>query len=101
MRRPPYSGPSDERFQALRGVMEDEWTPGLADLLGSQPSDLPLIWGADFPLGPKTSDGADSYVLCEINVSSVFPIPDEAPDALAETLLKRLQAARRARAINA
>jgi hypothetical protein len=42
-------------------------------------------------LGPKTPLGHDTYVLCEINVSSVFPIPDEAPDALADTLLRRLE----------
>jgi hypothetical protein len=29
-------------------------------------------------LGPPGADGTDSYVLGEINVSSVFPIPDEA-----------------------
>ena len=33
--------------------------------------------GADFLLGERTPRGADTYVLCEINVSSVFPIPDE------------------------
>jgi hypothetical protein len=51
---------------------------------------LPVIWDADFLLGPKGEDGGDSYVLCEINASSVFPIPDEAADHLAETTLRRL-----------
>jgi hypothetical protein len=74
--------------------MEGDWTPGLAQLLDIPPADLPVIWDADFLLGPRTASGEDSYVLCEINVSSVFPFPDEAPDALAQTTLKRLAAAR-------
>ena len=90
-----YSGPDDERFQRLRAVMEGDWTPGMARMLGIEIADLPVIWDADFLLGPKTPDGRDTYVLCEINVSSVFPIPDEAPDALAETLIGRLETARR------
>ena len=90
-----YSGPDDDRFQRLRAVMEGDWTPGMARSLGIEMLDLPVIWDADFLLGPKTPDGQDTYVLCEINVSSVFPIPDEAPDALAETLIGRLETARR------
>lgn len=90
-----YSGPADPRFQRLRALMEREWTPGLSRLLDIAPDDLPVIWDADFLLGPKDGEGADSYVLCEINVSSVFPIPDEAPDALASTLLERLSTSRR------
>jgi glutathione synthase/RimK-type ligase-like ATP-grasp enzyme len=87
-----YSGPDDPRFQRLRGLMEREWTPGLAELLDIAPDALPVIWDADFLLGPKTPSGDDSYVLCEINVSSVFPMPDEAPDALARTTRERLAA---------
>ncbi len=89
-----YSGPDDPRFQRLRGLMEGDWTPGLAQRLEIDPDLLPVIWDADFLLGPRTPDGDDSYVLCEINVSSVFPIPDEAPDVIAETLTRRLDAAR-------
>jgi hypothetical protein len=96
-----YSGPDDVRFQHLRGVMEADWTPGLARLLEIAPTDLPVIWDADFLLGPKTAAGEDSYVLCEINASSVFPFPDEAPDVLVETTLKRLAAARQTRATEA
>lgn len=88
-----YSGPADARFQKLRASMEADWTPAMARRLHIDPSDLPVIWDADFLLGPKTADGGDSYVLCEINASSVFPIPDEAPDALARTMLSRLAAA--------
>jgi len=89
-----YSGPDDGRFQTLRASMENDWTPAMARLLEIEISDLPVIWDADFLLGPKTPHGLSTYVLCEINVSSVFPIPDEAPDGIAETLMQRLQAAR-------
>ena len=89
-----YSGADDVRFQRLRGVMEGDWTPGLARLLDIAPGELPVIWDADLLLGPKTAAGEDTYVLCEINVSSVFPFPDDAPDILAATTLNRLAAAR-------
>jgi Domain of unknown function (DUF6815) len=85
-----YSGPGDARFQDLRAILEHEWIPQMADLLALSPDDLPVIWDADFLLGPKNAAGRDSYVLCEINASSVFPIPEEAPDAIAATLLDRL-----------
>lgn len=86
-----YSGPDDPRFQRLRARMEDDWTPGLVRTLGLQPDDLPVIWDADFLLGPRDAVGEDNYVLCEINVSSVFPMPDEGPAALAGTLRDRLE----------
>ena len=86
-----YSGLDDKRWQGLRKVMENDWTPGMARLLQIETDDLPIIWDADFLFGPKGPDGQDTYVLCEINVSSVFPIPDEAPDALVGTLLRRFK----------
>lgn len=89
-----YTGPDDPRFQRLRTLMAREWTPGLAQRLDIAPDALPVIWDADFLLGPRTPAGDDTYVLCEINVSSVFPVPDEAPDALAKTTLRRLADAR-------
>jgi hypothetical protein len=90
-----YSGPDDPRFQRLRAAMEADWTPGLTRLLAIAPDDLPVIWDADFLLGPRTADGHDSYVLCEINASSVFPIPEEAPAALAKLTLDRLSSRRK------
>jgi len=51
-----------------------------------------MIWDADFMLGPQDRDGADTYVLGEINVSSVFPIPDEAPVEIARRVADRLRA---------
>jgi hypothetical protein len=92
-----YSGPADPRFQRLRALMEREWTPGLCRALAIAPDDLPVIWDADFLLGPRTEAGDDSYVLCEINANSVFPVPDEAPDALAALTLERLRMTRAGR----
>ncbi|EJN12386.1 hypothetical protein PMI42_04273 [Bradyrhizobium sp. YR681] len=48
------------------------------------------IWDADFLYGPRDASGADTYVLCEINASSCFAIPDEAPAAIARTVKLRL-----------
>lgn len=85
-----YSGAEDARFQRLRAQMEQEWVPGLLQTLGIALDALPVIWDADFLLGPRTAAGEDSYVLCEINVNSVFPIPAEAPAVIAKTVLNRL-----------
>ncbi len=95
-RAPPrlYSGPDDERFQRLRRQLEADWIPRMTDLLGLAPDDLPVVWDADFLLGAKDAAGEDTYVLCEINASSVYSIPDEAHDALAATTLRRLADAR-------
>jgi hypothetical protein len=84
-----YSGPDDPRFQRLRALMQDVWTPRLAEILGLGPADLPAIWDADFLLGPPDDAGEDSYVLCEINASCVSPMPDTAPAAIARTLAAR------------
>jgi len=70
--------------------MEDEWTPQLTSLLNIPRRDLPMIWDADFMLGPTGADGADRYVLGEINVSSVFPMPNEAPAEIARRVAGRL-----------
>jgi hypothetical protein len=86
-----YTSNSDPRFQRLRRLMEDEWTPQLTSLLNIAQGDLPMIWDADFMLGPRGADGNDSYVLGEINASSVFPIPDEAPAEIARRVADRLQ----------
>jgi len=58
-------------------------------VLGIERGALPIIWDADFLYGPHDALGTDSYVLCEINVSSCFAIPDEAPAAIAKLVLER------------
>jgi hypothetical protein len=80
-------GADAEPFQVLRTKMEAEWTPQMMEVLGIDPASLPIIWDADFLYGPRTASGEDSYVLCEINVSSVFAIPDQAPAAIARLAL--------------
>ena len=70
--------------------MENEWMPQMMQMLAIDEASLPIIWDADFLYGPRDASGADSYVLCEINVSSCFAIPDEAPDIIAETVRARL-----------
>jgi hypothetical protein len=87
-------GADAEPFQALRAKMEAEWTPQMMEVLRIDAASLPIIWDADFLYGPRTASGEDSYVLCEINVSSVFAIPEQAPAAIARLALGRLQAAR-------
>jgi uncharacterized protein DUF6815 len=82
-------------FQALRAKMEAEWTPQMMATLGIDAGSLPIVWDADFLYGPRTASGEDTYVLCEINVSSVFAIPDQAPAAIARLTLSRLQRARK------
>jgi hypothetical protein len=85
-------GPDAAPFQALRAKMENEWTPAMMSVLGIDVASLPIIWDADFLYGPRTLSGDDTYVLCEINVSSVFAIPDQAPAAIARLAKERLLA---------
>jgi Domain of unknown function (DUF6815) len=84
-------GPDAPQFQALRRKMEEEWTPQMMQVLGLDAGSLPIIWDADFLYGPRNEAGEDTYVLCEINVSSCFAIPDEAPPAIARLALHRLR----------
>jgi hypothetical protein len=88
-------GADAEPFRGLREKMEAEWTPQMLEMLGIDTASLPIIWDADFLYGPRTASGEDSYVLCEINVSSVFAIPDQAPAAIAHLASKRLQSGRK------
>lgn len=85
-------GPDAAPFQLLRTKMEADWTPQMMATLGIDAASLPIIWDADFLYGPRNAVGEDTYVLCEINVSSVFAIPDQAPAAIARLTLKRLEA---------
>jgi hypothetical protein len=91
---------SAQQFQALRTKMESEWTPQMMRLLGIDAGSLPIIWDADFLYGPRDASGRDTYVLCEINVSSVFPFPEQAPAEIARLALARLQSKKARTAIN-
>jgi hypothetical protein len=72
----PASAPM---FRDFRSKMEAEWMPQMMQLLDLDAASLPVIWDADFLYGTRSASGEDTYVLCEINVSSVFPFPEEAP----------------------
>ena len=85
---PPDAPP----FRELRDKMESEWVPGLQSLLDIPTASLPALWDADFLYGPRTRDGADTYVLCEINVSSVAPYPDSAAPKVAGAVLAAINA---------
>jgi hypothetical protein len=79
-----YCPPTRPDFQPLRRKLEDEWLPEMQRVLGIETASLPVIWDADFLLGPRDADGRDTYVLCEINVSCVSPFPQEALFPLAQ-----------------
>lgn len=86
-----YSGPDNPEFQNLKVKLESDWIHGMQSALAIETAALPLLWDADFLLGPKTASGEDTYVLCEINSSSVHPFPDEALEPLVRAALTRIQ----------
>jgi hypothetical protein len=92
-----YYGPEKPEFQNLRALLESGWIAEMLRLLDLDRDALPVIWDADFLLGPRTDSGEDTYVLCEINVSSVFPIPDESVAPLAAAAIERALAAKSGR----
>jgi len=92
-----YYPPTRSDFQRLKNRLEREWLPEMCRVLSIDPAELPVIWDADFMYGPKDAAGEDTYVLCEINISSVYPFPDEALMPLAEETLRRLRARRLSR----
>ena len=83
-------GADAEPFQALRAKMEAEWVPQMMQVLDIDTESLPIIWDADFLYGPRTAAGDDTYVLCEINVSSVWAVPEQAPAAIARLARAKL-----------
>jgi hypothetical protein len=85
-----YYGPSKEEFQPLKRLLETGWIAEMQRLLDIDRASLPVIWDADFLLGPRDGSGKDTYVLCEINVSSVFPVPDEAFAPLVRAAIDRV-----------
>jgi hypothetical protein len=80
-------------LQPLRTRLEEEWVPELIARIGLRHDELPALWDADFFRGAP--DGPD-WVLGEINVSSVFPLPDSALAPLAAEVRARLEARRSA-----
>lgn len=92
-----YHPPTLPAYQSLKARVEREWVPELQRRFGIDTARLPVLWDCDFMLGPKTATGADTYVLCEINVSSVAPFPDSAVLPVARAVIARARAAADAR----
>jgi hypothetical protein len=84
-------------YQSLRAKVEDEWVPQMQKAFGISTQQLPAIWDADFLFGPKTGSGEDTYVLCEINASAVWPFPQQAVQKLAAAAIARTGSTRMAR----
>ncbi len=80
-------------YQRLRDQMESEWLPQVMEILGISRHALPAIWDADFLYGPPTAHGLDTYVLCEINVSAVWPFPPTAAGVIAAASVARCREA--------
>ena len=93
---PRYYHPPDIReFQRLKRQLEQEWVPAMQRLLAIDAVELPVLWDCDFLLGPRNDAGEDTYVLCEINASSVSPFPDSAVEPVARAAIARARAPRR------
>ena len=86
-----YYPPTRADFQALKDKLEREWVGEMCRIVGLDQRQLPVLWDADFLYGPKDAKGADTYVLCEINVSSVYPFPPSALAPLVTETLARIK----------
>jgi hypothetical protein len=84
-------------FRQLRHQLETDWVPAMQTLLDIPTALLPALWDADFLYGPQAPDGSDTYVLCEINVSSVAPYPDQAAPEVAQAVKRAVRVAMHAR----
>jgi hypothetical protein len=90
----PFLGVRARQFQQLRQRAETEWVPALQQIVEIETPSLPVIWDIDLLYGTKTPAGEDTYILCEINVSSTFAFPEQALGAVATATVKRVQAHR-------
>lgn len=86
-----YYPPDDPQFSGIRERMQARWLDELTDCLKVSRTDLPLLWDADFMFGPKDTNGEDTYILCEINVSCVSPYPEWANEPMARHLRQILE----------
>ncbi|MDX2441035.1 MAG: Cj0069 family protein [Desulfobacterales bacterium] len=86
-----YHPPTVPEFQALKQKVEQKWVPEMQRILEIDTERLPILWDCDFLFGQKKASGEDTYVLCEINVSSVAPFPDSAPPSIADAVFKQLR----------
>ena len=85
-----YYPPTRADFQRLKDRLEGQWLDQLCGIVGLEKGQLPILWDADFLYGEKDAAGEDTYILCEINVSSVYPFPDDALGPLVDAMLAQL-----------
>ena len=86
-----YHPPTKREFQMLKNKVEQEWVPAAQAMLGIETVSLPVLWDCDFLLGTMKDNGEDTYVLCEINVSSVAPYPESAIPYIVDTTLSMIR----------
>ena len=87
-----FEPPSAPAYDSLRAKLETtEWVPAMQATLGLDTEMLPVIWDADFLYGPQDDAGADTFVLCEINVSSTFAFPEFAIPNVAHATVERIK----------
>jgi Domain of unknown function (DUF6815) len=91
--RGPMEDPDTSAYRVLRLKAESEWVPGMRNLLGLEKQHMPVIWDADFLYGPKNEAGEDTHVLCEINISAVWPYPTQASERMAQATIAAIQLA--------
>jgi hypothetical protein len=86
-----FEPPDAPEYRNIRARAETEWVPELQRILDLETARLPVIWDLDFLYGPKTAEGEDTYVLCEINVSSTFAFPEVAMPGVARAALEQVR----------
>ncbi len=85
-----YHPPTLAEFQPLKKILEEAWVPDMQRELDIDTARLPILWDCDFLLGPKDDRGEDTYVLCEINASSIAPFPESAAPYVARATLEAI-----------
>lgn len=89
-----YHGPDLPEFQPLRERLESQWITLLCERVGLSREQLPLLWDCDFMFGEPTALDPHRFVLCEVNVSSVWPFPPSSTPSLVAAVKARLAARR-------
>jgi hypothetical protein len=85
-----YHGPDLPELQFLKQQLERGWIELLRERVGLAREQLPLLWDCDFMHGDSAPGGAQRYVLCEVNVSSVSPFPPSSVAPLVEAVKAEL-----------
>ena len=83
--------PSVSTYAKLRRRLEADWVPEMQHILGSRNALAPGHLGRRLPVRPEDNAGEDTFVLCEINVSSTFAFPEFAMPTVAAAALERIE----------